>query len=999
MGFWQFVFHPLFGRNFLDLASLAPGTTVRDGENIDTTKAQAYRVFDVAGRSGTATRVQVDGIDVTDETVGTTVANISVENVQEFQLTRSSLDPSTSLTSSGAVNIISKSDGNALHGSWFWDYYNQGMTARPGYSGDNPNPPDNRKRTGGSAGGPFMKDKLFWFVDFDKTWETQLMRSQNVLFPQLNVNQNSPLSIRSDDARLDWNIKSNMHFFYKFHNDDNLANGGSAVSPFQNIDWTNTHTFAFDVTQGKMTHTIRLGYVRFHNQISSQELDFKYLRTPNGIPFDMNVGAYSSGPNTLAPQAIYQENRQASYEGSWLYRKHFIRYGFDFRRIVLGSFANFAGPLTINGTYDASTVAAIKARGGNVQDPLEYPFESMSVGPAHGYSTLSAAHGLPHGGHYNKRFAYFVQDSWKVTRRFTMNLGVRWQYDTQYFADPAVPRDPILERWGKGYSKLDTMPKNLYSPSFGFAWDVTGAGKTVIRGGFYKAYEMNIQNNTMFDEFSMLPPGIGPDLYTEAGVTGPDGTPLNADGKHPNGDYSDLIGQPVKNVYAIFGQLQTLLNAAYDNYKFDPNKGPSTFVITRGVTYGGQIPGDWRIPYSLQFNLGIQRELKPGTVLTVDWIYNHGIGLPIFLTDKQRRRDAATLNIAAAQSKINSVLAGKTVDQWIAANPTNNISAFGLVNDTIWQGVAPGPEEILRARFFDGGFSKYNSLQFSLRGGNKNVRKFRDMGYAVSYALARGEASVAVGRVEFIAGPYNNRKPNDPLSFGPNGMDYTSMFTAAWSYTIPGGVGMNSFWNFRTAPAQTITVPGFGGPVSGANAYFATDIVGDGGAGSPRANVLPGIGAGQFGRAVKSFEDLNAIIQVFNTTYAGKITPHGQALVAAGLFTEAQLKALGAVTQAIPLVPSTNPNPWHNSFSTDLRVDRPIKFKFREGLQITPFFDAYNLFNRAPAGVYGGQGTTFGSLNYDYARGPAGANATDLDVRRGRIAGTRRVQFGFRFAF
>ena len=82
---------PLFSRNFLDLASLAPGVVIRDGGEIDPTKSFGYRTVGVNGRSGTGTRVQIDGIDVTDETVGTTTANISDEAVSEFQLTRSSL--------------------------------------------------------------------------------------------------------------------------------------------------------------------------------------------------------------------------------------------------------------------------------------------------------------------------------------------------------------------------------------------------------------------------------------------------------------------------------------------------------------------------------------------------------------------------------------------------------------------------------------------------------------------------------------------------------------------------------------------------------------------------------------------------------------------------------------------------------------------------------------------------------------------------------------------
>ncbi len=108
---------PLFSRNLMDLAILAPGVTIRDGESIDPTKAFAYRAVSISGRSGTGTRVQIDGIDVTDETVGTTTANISNEAVSQFQVARSSLDISTSLTSSGAVNVISNSGSNALRGS------------------------------------------------------------------------------------------------------------------------------------------------------------------------------------------------------------------------------------------------------------------------------------------------------------------------------------------------------------------------------------------------------------------------------------------------------------------------------------------------------------------------------------------------------------------------------------------------------------------------------------------------------------------------------------------------------------------------------------------------------------------------------------------------------------------------------------------------------------------------------------------------------------------
>lgn len=161
---------------------------------------------------------------------------------------------------------------------------------------------------------------------------------------------------------------------------------------------------------------------------------------------------------------------------------------------------------------------------------------------------------------------------------------------------------------------------------------------------------------------------------------------------------------------------------------------------------------------------------------------------------------------------------------------------------------------------------------------------------------------------------------------------------------------------------------------------------------------------GQLGRGVKSFRDLNRILENFNQTLAGRLTPHGQALVNAGLFTETQLGRLGAVMPAIPLIPENAPNPWHNLFVTDLRFDRPIQVKrLREGAQIIPFVDFINLFNHAPAGLYGqnrvGLAARFGAFNFDCAAAPPGQKASDLDAQRHRIIGTRKVQIGVGFDF
>jgi hypothetical protein len=83
---------PLNGRNFLDLAQLNPGVQIQDGGNLDPTK-QGFVGVSLQGRTGRSTRVEVDGVDITDDTVGTTTMNLSQDSIQEFQTAQSTLDP------------------------------------------------------------------------------------------------------------------------------------------------------------------------------------------------------------------------------------------------------------------------------------------------------------------------------------------------------------------------------------------------------------------------------------------------------------------------------------------------------------------------------------------------------------------------------------------------------------------------------------------------------------------------------------------------------------------------------------------------------------------------------------------------------------------------------------------------------------------------------------------------------------------------------------------
>src|SRR5215471_20063776 len=155
---------PVNGRNFLDLATLEPGVQIQDGSTFDPTK-NGYSSLSFGGRFGRSARIEVDGVDISDETVGTVTQNIAQSAIQEFQVSQSTLDLSTELTSSGTVNVVTKSGTNQLHGGAYYYGRSDQTSARIA-----PEQLDfGRKQFGADLGGPIWKNKLFFYGNFERT--------------------------------------------------------------------------------------------------------------------------------------------------------------------------------------------------------------------------------------------------------------------------------------------------------------------------------------------------------------------------------------------------------------------------------------------------------------------------------------------------------------------------------------------------------------------------------------------------------------------------------------------------------------------------------------------------------------------------------------------------------------------------------------------------------------------------------------------------------------
>ena len=332
---------PLNGRNFLDLAQLEPGVQVRDGGDFDPTKNQMVGVS-IGGRSGRSTRIQVDGVDITDETVGTTTANISNESIQEFQVSRSTLDASTDLTSSGAVNIVTRSGGNEYHGSGFSFFRDERFSADLRLDKTRPTtekPPFDRQQVGGRVGGFLLRDKLFWHAEYENNNQDGQQFTSVPNFPQFTGAFAVPLDERMGGARLDWNVGSGLKAFYRFGHNYNLGVtgfGGIDLAAFANKNNTNTHVAGVDFATARWTHSGRFSYLNFNNFIVDANAAAGTPTTldPGGRPILIQLtGQLNIGPDALAPQSTFQDNRQFKYDASVVRGGHTLRFGAAYNKI------------------------------------------------------------------------------------------------------------------------------------------------------------------------------------------------------------------------------------------------------------------------------------------------------------------------------------------------------------------------------------------------------------------------------------------------------------------------------------------------------------------------------------------------------------------------------------------------------------------------------------------------------------------------------------------
>jgi hypothetical protein len=1048
---------PVNGRNFLDLAQIEPGVILQSGESFDPTKA-GYSAISTSGVSGRTTRILLDGQDITDETVGTTIFNVSQGSIGDFQLNRSTQDVSGDVTSTGQVLVSTNSGTNRLHGQAFYNF--QDYRALFANTAAGIQTPFQRNQFGGSVGGPILKDKLFFFANAERIkQESPVSITMSPTFAAIQAQYPtipSPYRETYSTARLDYNGPFNGHYFVRANYDVNISssNFGAGYEIYNNRDNTPGLAGGADFATGHFTHSFRGSYEKFHNMLVDGTAGNSSVY--NGFPglnFRLATAGLYSGPNVDSPQNTFQSDKQIRYDGSWTKGSHLIRYGYSLNRILGGGFAAFFG-LAPRISLLASTELPNCGNGTPgpcPSDPLNGYFASQArLGNGEGFFTEKPGFNLAGGGTEDWRQGAYISDNWKVTPSLNLTAGLRWSVDTDRanqdlptplcsdvassLTAPCTGDAPLLDQFQAGFGKPIHQPYANFGPQIGFAFS-PGDHKTVLRGAFGIFYESDVFNNTTNARANLIKKGLFEQDTIICGGSNqlnlPDGTVVTSDG---GVSIADICSEPLSQAAPHFINLQN----TYQTSTKAVGAATNGSYVGNTLTIDGAYAAPYRTPYSEQWNGGIQREIFKGGVLSVDYVHNSTLKIAQQI-DVNHVGAARTLNTAAATNAIAAttssfhcaggassaaitcaIAAGATIVDF-AGKGLDSGNTFLSSNPASYQGLTPatgaafpGVNPALGEGLFllPVGRSGYDALQVVFRQQSTHPAPgVMSSNLQVSYSLSRivstanpaiNNGNTGIGDQFFSSPSYDYDNPTAYI--GRNGLDHTNQVSFGGSATLKYGPQVGIIGHFYSAAASDLNLDNAGTSGGASAGIFQSDVTGDGTIG----DLVPGTEPGYFMHQYTG-RNLNKLINQYNATQAGTLTPAGKALVNAGLFTQQQLIAAQADQQPIaPLQENVGPQ---NAFyrNLDVNFSYPIRLgRLREGMSLVPAIAFYNIGNFSNFHDYSNGtlantstalGDTTGLLNgpnsfagHDQNRVQRGSGTSD-------IGGPRSTEFQLRLNF
>jgi outer membrane receptor protein involved in Fe transport len=462
---------PLNGRDYTQLSLLAPGVKPVTLTN--------YGQFQIGGQRGDAVNYTIDGGENNFSYTNEARTLFTQEGVKEFQILTNRFSAEYGRSTSGVINVISKSGTNDFHGNgflFFRPFDEENFFAKE----RGVKTPFDQEQGGGTLGGPIIRDKTFFFFAYENT------NTDKSLLVAITPAQTSfpsgirpkPVDLQLLTAKVDHTLNEQHSMVFRYNLQDRSESGFYAGGRYVDTVQQDilSQTLAVSETAVFSNNTYNEALVQYGRFLRHDDPEV------TSKPWDWRPGSVT-GFYYCCPQRFLEDRIELLDTYTHVFNKHgehTMKAGVDY--IHIGSEIKFEQ--YIGGAYFFATDDPF-----DPNNPDTFPtFYIEGAGNANTEAT-------------NHQFSVFLQDDWRVNDRLTLNLGLRYdieKFDSANETPTPIPGSDVI------LGKIPPVDKNNFGPRLGFTFDPWGKGETIIRGGYgryFKPILHNVYNNAiLFDQ-------------------------------------------------------------------------------------------------------------------------------------------------------------------------------------------------------------------------------------------------------------------------------------------------------------------------------------------------------------------------------------------------------------------------------------------------------------------------------------------------------------------
>jgi hypothetical protein len=765
----------------------------------------------VGGQRPRSNNFTVEGIDNNEKSTTGPETFIPNDAVAEFTLLQNQYTAEYGHSMGGQFNTIVKGGTNGFHGTLYEYLQNRNLDAVDQHlavQGIYSNPRYDNNRFGANVGGPIIRNKWFYFGDFEYNPVGQAATAAGeVLTPtaagysmlaglpgisktNLGVFQqyvpaaptpsstvtiggasipvgilpiaapnfsNSYNAVASTDCNISERDQIRGRFVYNYIS---FIDTTATLPVFYTTvpqkayltTFTEYHTFS-----PTLTNEFRFGYNRLFQNYPAGNFKFPGLdQFPNLTIDELGLQV---GPDPNAPQSQAQNTYQATDNVTWTKGNHTFKFGQDFRRYI----APQSFTQRLRGDYEYSTLETY------LFDIAPDVFGERTLGQPRYYGNQYATYS-------------YAQDTWRVRPNLSLNLGLRYEYTTAPYSARTQTLNSIANVPGLITFNNPGVQSNAFAPRIGVAYSPGTSGNTSIRAGFGMAYDV------LFDNIAIL--SLPPELTTTVDIT--------------DAQFANLVGVP--GFLAKGG--------------FSPNTNVNSQLTPAEARQNtsGFIPYQ-KLPYSVQWNAGIQHVFHQDYTFEARYLGTRGIHLPM-----QQQINRASPVTAANQ--IPTFLTAPNAAT--LAGLTETVGALRAMGNVLPQYAAAGFTSAITA-WEAQGWSHYEGLQLQM------TRRFtRGLQTVAAYTWSH---NIDNSTTEFGATYLTPRRSQDFQNLTPDKasslldrrqrLSITAIYDAPWYKRSRNWFMKNLAGNWEIAPIYIYESPEYYTVQSGIDSNLNGDAAGD----------------------------------------------------------------------------------------------------------------------------------------------------------------------------